>query len=105
VSARRERRIVLLIVFRRMPIAFFTAVLVVDLVLFVVGVVAFVRDIGQPHPRGSSLFGPPAGIVSIVNFATGLTCCTLLAGLTVLGDAVMRGIRNRQQDASVRPPA
>jgi hypothetical protein len=88
--------IVLLIIFRRIPIAFFTAVLVADLMLFVVGIVALVRDIGWPHPRGSNLFGPDLIVVSIANFATGLTCCAVLAGLTVLGEAITRRIRNRR---------
>jgi hypothetical protein len=93
--------IMLLVVLRRVPLVFFTVVLCVDLVLFVVGIVAYVRDLGQPHPRGSSLVGPPVGVVSIANFATGLTCCALLAAVTVLGEAIVRGIRTRQQDPSV----
>jgi hypothetical protein len=87
--------IVLLIVFRRIPVAFFTVVLAIDLVLFIVGVVTFLQDIGRPHPRGSAMFGPPAAIISIGNFATGLTCCAILAGLTLLGEAITRGVRNR----------
>jgi hypothetical protein len=87
--------VVLLALLRRMPVGFFTIVLGVDLVLFVVGAVAFVRSVGEPHPRGSDLFGLSVAVISIANFATGLTCCALLAALTLLGEAIMQKIRNR----------
>jgi hypothetical protein len=74
-------------------------------VLFVVGIASFGLEPSDASSRDEYLFGSPAAVVSIANFATGLTCCALLAGLTVLGDAIMRGIRDRRQDASVRPPA
>jgi hypothetical protein len=96
----------LVIVLQRIPIAFFTAVLGVDALLFIAGIVDFVLHWGSREPWGSRHpFGPDRVFILLGNFATGLTCCALLAGLTVLGDAIMRGSRNRQQDVSVRPPA